>query len=78
LFSYQTWNGFDGFWQNGVVLEALTNFMAYANNTRYKSIVLDSYRELEELQWAYAPIPSYDDMMWYGLSYLRIFEVLGN
>ena len=60
------------------MLEALTNFMAYANNTRYKSIVLDSYRELEELQWAYAPIPSYDDMMWYGLSYLRIYEVLGN
>ena len=26
LFSYQTWNGFDGFWQNGIVLEALVNF----------------------------------------------------
>ena len=78
LFSYQTWNGFDGFWQNGVVLEALTNFMAYANNTRYKTVVLSSYRELEDLKWAYSPIPSYDDMMWYALSYLRIYEVLGN
>ena len=25
LFSYQTWNGFDGFWQNGVILEAYLN-----------------------------------------------------
>ena len=35
LFSYQTWNGFDGFWQNGAVLETLANFMHYANNTMF-------------------------------------------
>ena len=39
LFSYQTWNGMDGFWQNGVAIETMTNFMAYGNNTRYASVV---------------------------------------
>ena len=33
LFSYQTWNGFDGFWQNGAVLETMANFMFYGNNS---------------------------------------------
>lgn len=33
LFSYQAWNGFDGFWQNGAVLETLANWMEYGNNT---------------------------------------------
>ena len=33
LFSYQTWNGFDGFWQDGTVLETLANFMYYGNNS---------------------------------------------
>ena len=35
LFSYQTWNGMDGFWQNGVVLETMANAMDYLNFTRY-------------------------------------------
>ena len=34
LFSYQSWNGMDGFWQNGVVLESMANAMHYLNNTR--------------------------------------------
>ena len=34
LFSYQTWNGMDGFWQNGVVLETMANCLHYLNNTR--------------------------------------------
>ena len=34
LFSYQTWNGMDGFWQNGVVLETMANAMHYLNFTR--------------------------------------------
>ena len=34
LFSYQTWNGMDGFWQNGVVLETMANCLHYHNNTR--------------------------------------------
>jgi len=33
LFSYQTWNGFDGFWQDGAVLETMANFMHYGNNS---------------------------------------------
>ncbi|XP_069104510.1 uncharacterized protein [Argopecten irradians] len=77
LFSYQIWNGFDGFWQNGAVLEPFVNFMAYANHTRYKSVVKNSQRSLYSLLEAYGPYPSFDDMGWYGLSYVRIYEVLG-
>ena len=36
LYSYQAWNGFVGFWQNGAVLETFANFMDYGNNTRYQ------------------------------------------
>ena len=39
LFSYQTWNGMDGFWQNGLAIEAMVNAMAYGNHSRYKSVV---------------------------------------
>ena len=173
------WNGFDGFWQNGVVLETLANWMEYANNTmyafiqchrfqyqgltfssflliyqllvffrlqdtnlkdpklwtlvfvpifnilpwnhnrfrsrerwsalymyhshtnsqhswlnkgfsvfphfsilfvlsnyfRYSSVVQGSLRDVYSLLEAYYPQPSFDDMAWYGLSYLRIYEV---
>ena len=37
LFSYQVWNGFDGFWQNGIILETMLNFMHYARHTRYEN-----------------------------------------
>ncbi|XP_065175563.1 uncharacterized protein LOC135805457 [Sycon ciliatum] len=77
FYSYETWNGFDGFWQNGAVLEAFANFAYYANHTRYLSVVKNSYRELWDLKLAYGPIPSYDDLAWYGLSYARIYEVFG-
>ena len=72
----QIWNGFDGFWQNGAVLEPMVNFMVYANHTRYLSVVQNSYRELYSLLEAYGPYPSFDDMGWYGLSYARIHETL--
>lgn len=75
LYSYETWNGFDGFWQNGAVLETLVNSAVYGNHTRYLSVIKDSYRELYDLKLAYGPLPSYDDLGWYGLSYARIFEV---
>ena len=39
LFSYQTWNGMDGFWQNGVVLETMANCLHYLNNTRYRGSI---------------------------------------
>ena len=39
LFSYQTWNGMDGFWQNGLAIEAMTNAMIYGNHSRYTSVV---------------------------------------
>ena len=39
LFSYQTWNGMDGFWQNGLAVEAMTNAMMYGNHSRYMSVV---------------------------------------
>ncbi|XP_041357624.1 uncharacterized protein LOC121374585 [Gigantopelta aegis] len=77
LFSYQEWNGYDGFWQDGALLEALANFKSYANNTRYMSVLKSSYREIYELKLAYAPYPSFDDMAWYALSYIRIYEVTG-
>jgi len=57
------------------VLEALTNFMAYANNTRYKSVVYSAFRNIDELLLAYAPAPSNDDLQWYALSYLRYYEL---
>ncbi|XP_035685286.1 uncharacterized protein LOC118421888 [Branchiostoma floridae] len=78
LFSYQVWNGFDGFWQNGAVLETFANFMHYGNHTRYKTCLKSSLRQLSDLLLAYAPAPSYDDMAWFALSYLRIYEVLGD
>ena len=40
LFSYQTWNGMDGFWQNGVVLETMANCLHYLNNTRYLALTI--------------------------------------
>ena len=64
LFSYQTWNGMDGFWQNGVVLETMANCLHYLNNTRYKRVVMSSDRQLDELLLAYGPQPSFDDMAW--------------
>ena len=73
LFTYQTWNGMDGFWQNGVVLETMANCMHYLNNTRYRSVVINSDRQLEDLLLAYGPQPSFDDMAWYGLAYARYF-----
>ena len=39
FFSYQTWNGMDGFWQNGVAIEAMVNAMTYGNHSRYISVV---------------------------------------
>ncbi|KAL3836995.1 hypothetical protein ACJMK2_022388 [Sinanodonta woodiana] len=77
LFSYLVWNGFDGFWQNGAVLEPMVSFMEYANHSRYVSVVRNSWRPLYSLLEAYGPYPSFDDMCWYGLSYVRIYEVLG-
>ena len=71
LFTYQTWNGMDGFWQNGVVVETLANCMHYLNNTRYRSVVTASARTLDQLLLAYGPQPSFDDMAWYGLAYTR-------
>ena len=64
LFSYQTWNGMDGFWQNGVVLETMANCLHYLNNTSYKRVVMSSDRQLDELLLAYGPQPSFDDMAW--------------
>lgn len=34
-------------------------------------------REVYELQEAYAPYPSFDDMAWYALAYLRVHELYG-
>ncbi|CAH1792785.1 unnamed protein product [Owenia fusiformis] len=78
LFSYQTWNGFDGFWQNGAVLEPMVNYMNYTNSTRYLSVIRNSWRGLESLLLGYAPYPSFDDMAWFGMSYTRIYEQLGD
>ena len=77
LYSYQDWNSFDGFWQNGAVLETLANFAHYANHTRYRNAILSSYRNLTELLNAYQPQPSFDDEAWFGISYAKIYEVFG-
>ena len=73
--SYQSWNGFDGFWQNGVVLEAIANVRAYTKSTRCDRVLRSGLRSVEELSSAYPPEPSYDDMAWYALAYARIHEV---
>ena len=39
LFTYQTWNGMDGFWQDGIAIETMANAMHYGNHTRYFSVV---------------------------------------
>ena len=78
LVTYQDWNGFDGFWQDGSVLETLVNFIHYGNHTRYLSVVLSSWRSLDELLHAYHPQPSFDDEAWYGLAYSRIYEITRN
>ncbi|XP_061171978.1 uncharacterized protein LOC133181504 [Saccostrea echinata] len=75
LFSYQIWNGYDGFWQNGAVLEPMANFMEYAQHKRYLTVVTGSQRDLYSLMEAYGPYPSFDDMGWFGLSYARIYEL---
>lgn len=78
LFSYQIWNGYDGFWQNGVILETMVNFVAFTDNTnfRYLSVIKGGERDLYSLLEAYGPYPSFDDMGWYGLAYARIHEVI--
>ena len=40
----------------------------------YNSVIHSAYRELYDLQQAYGPMPSYDDLLWYGLSFYRIQE----
>ena len=62
--SYLDWNGFDGFWQNGAVLETLVNYMHYTGSTRYKSIFKIAGHPLEGLLHAYYPLPSFDDEGW--------------
>ena len=76
----QIWNGYDGFWQNGAVLETFANFVANTNgtHTRYASVIRGGQRDLYSLLEAYGPYPSFDDMAWYGLAYTRIYEVLGD
>ena len=66
LLVLQIWNGYDGFWQNGAVLEPMVNFIAYTNHThtRYKQMILGSERGLYSLLEAYGPYPSFDDMAW--------------
>ena len=76
LFSFLDWNGFDGFWQNGVVLETIANFMHYTKSHRYKAVLKAAWRPLDDLVHAYFPCPSCDDEMWYGLAFARIYEVL--
>ena len=44
LFTYQTWNGMDGFWQNGVAVEAMVNAMTYGNHSRYISVVKVAFK----------------------------------
>ena len=51
LFSYQTWNGMDGFWQNGVVLETMANAMHYLNFTRFVKQCLHIYQNTSYKTW---------------------------
>ena len=78
LFTYQAWNGFDGFWQNGLVLQTLANYMISTRSTRYKTVLEASLRDVSELAGAYYPQPSCDDMLWFALSYARVYEALND
>ena len=75
LFSYQAWNGFDGFWQNGLAIGTLAEYMLYTNSSRYLNTLMGSLRSLNDLLNAYQPVPSCDDELWYGLSYARAYEL---
>ena len=76
--SYQVWNGFDGFWQDGSALETLVNFDFYTNTTRYSKTIFSAHRNLTALIDAYGPEPSFDDMAWYGMAFARVAEVYPN
>lgn len=43
-----------------------------------QNVLLDSWRNIGDLLKAYYPQPSYDDMSWFALSYLRIYDVFGD
>lgn len=78
LLSFQAWNSLSAFWENGIILETYANFVAFVgNNTRYRGIIKSSNRNLLSLKQAYGPIPSFDDMAWYALSFARIYEIFG-
>ena len=77
IYFLKVWNGYVGFWQNGLILETMVNFAAYAKHRRHISVVTSSQRQLKSLLEAYGPYPSFDDIGWFGLSYSRIYEVLG-
>lgn len=76
--SYQSWNSFSGFWQDGATLEALANWLHRGNATRNINLVNASWRSLADLLAAYGPAPSFDDMAWYAMAFVRIQEVLGD
>jgi len=76
MISYQAWNSMRGFWQSGSALEAMANTLIYSNHTRQISVLLTSWRSLESLLLAYGPLPSFDDMAWYGMAYSRIYDLL--
>ena len=78
LFTYQAWNGFDGFWQNGLMIETLSNYIIYTKSKRYSRTLRASMRSLQQLTSAYQPMPSCDDELWYGLSYARAYEALND
>ena len=45
--------------------------------SNFISFFQTSLRELYDLKLAYGPFPSFDDMGWYALAYLRIHELYG-
>ncbi len=67
-----------GFWQDGAVLEALTDWMHRVNITRQLSILRTSWRSLDDLLLGYQPYPSFDDLAWYGMAFARIYETVGH
>ena len=74
LYTWLDWNGLNGFWQNGVILQTILDYVTYTKSSRYEKVILGAWRTADDLTHAYYPTPSCDDELWFGLSFVGIYE----
>lgn len=76
-FSESTWSWSEGFWNNANSLEALVNYIAYAQDTSFVSVARAVFAAFPASRILSTSI-YFDDLQWWGLAYVRLFEVLGD